>query len=188
MKKTILTAAAAALVLMLSGCVAWQPVKAEPVTSSGGYSITLPLGWNVLTFGNQKMVSKYGMGVQSLVVRQVNHKNAFGTGKNRTSSTPDMDPRELCEKLVADLKAMPNNDTLEMTSMAPFMLGGRTGFRAELKSKRTFQADGIRYQHVLYGVAAQNGLYVIEYDAPVLHYYAKDLPDVEKSVSTFRLL
>jgi hypothetical protein len=189
MKKTILTAAVAALALLLSGCIAWKPVKAEPVTSSGGkYAINLPVGWNVLTFGTQQMASKYGMGLQSLTVRQVNHKKAFGTGKNRTDSTPDMDPRELCEKVVADLKALPNNDTLEMTSMAPYMLGGRAGFRAELRSKRTFQADGIRYQHVLYGVAAKNGLYIIEYAAPVLHYYAKDLPDVEQSVTTFKLL
>jgi hypothetical protein len=189
MNKNVLTVAAVALALMLSGCIAWKPVKAEPIASSGGkYSINLPVGWNVLTLGTQQLASKYGTGLQSFTVRQIQHKNAFGKGKNRTSSSPDMDPRELCEKLVAELKTLPNNDTLEMTSMAPFMLGGRAGFRAELKSKRTFQAEGIRYQHVLYGVAAANGLYVLEYDAPVLHYYAKDLPDVEKSVSTFKLL
>jgi hypothetical protein len=189
MKKTVLAATLAAVALMLSGCIAWKPVKGEPTASaSGKYSINLPVGWNVLSIGTQQMASKYGMGLQSLTVRQVNHKNAFGTGKNRTSSTPDMDPRELCEKLVADLKALPNNDTLEMTSMAPVMLGGRAGFRAELTSKRTFQADGIRYRHVLYGAAAPNGLYVIEYAAPVLHYFEMDLADVEKSVTTFKLL
>lgn len=189
MNKSVLKVALAAITLMLSGCIAWKPVASEPVKSSGGkYSINLPVGWNVLTLGTRQMASKYGTGLQSFIVSQVNHKNAFGTGKDRTSSTADIDPRQFCDKLVADLKKTPNHDTMEITSVTPFMLGGRAGFRAELTSKRTFQADGIRYQHVLYGVANQNGLYILHYEAPVLHYFAKDLPDIEKSVSTLKLL
>ena len=188
MKKTLLTVAAVALSLMLSACIAWKPVKAEAVKNSGGkYSVALPVGWNVLALGSRQITSKYGDGLQSFIVSQVAHKNAFGTGKNRTSGSADIDPREFCNKLVADMKNTPNHETLEITSVQPFMLGGRAGFRAELKSKRTFQADGIRYQHVLYGVANTNGLYILHYEAPVLHYFAKDLPDVETSVSTFKL-
>jgi hypothetical protein len=68
------------------------------------------------------------------------------------------------------------------------MLGGRAGFRAELTSKRTFQADGIRYKHLLYGVANQNGLYTLHYEAPLLYYYDKNVAEVEKSVATLKLL
>lgn len=179
----------AGIALMLAGCISWKPVDSKPVTSSGGkYSLNLPVGWNVLAIGTQQIASKYGTGLQSFTVRQIALKNAFGSGKNRTSATADMDPRELCEKLVADMKALPNNETLELTSIQPYMLGGRAGFRAELKSKRTFQADGIRYQHVLYGTSNKNGVYILQYEAPVLHYFAKDLPDVEKSATTFKLL
>ena len=32
----------------------------------------------------------------ALIVTQVNHKKAFGTGKNRTDSSADIDPREFC--------------------------------------------------------------------------------------------
>jgi hypothetical protein len=189
MNKSVLKVAIAAITLMLSGCIAWKPVKSEPVTSSGGkYTINLPEGWNVLTLGTRQMASKYGTGLQSFNVWQVKHKNAFGTGKDRTSSTADIDPRVFCDKLVADLKKAPNYNTMEITSVAPFMLGGRAGFRAELTSKRTFQADGIRYKHILYGVANQNGLYILHYEAPVLHYFEKDLPDIEKSASTLKLM
>jgi hypothetical protein len=189
MNKILIKVTAVAVALMMSGCLAWKPVDSKPVTSSGGkYSLNLPVGWNVLALGTQQIASKYGTGLQSLTVRQINLKNAFGTGKNRTNASADMDPRELCEKLVADMKALPNNETLEITSVQPYMLGGRPGFRAELKSKRTFQADGIRYQHVLYGTANKNGVYTLQYEAPVLHYFAKDLPDVEAAAGTFKLL
>jgi hypothetical protein len=37
------------------------------------------------------------------------------------------------------------------------------------------------------GTRHQNGLYILHYEAPVLHYFAKDLPEVEKAVATFRM-
>ena len=188
MKKSLLLAVAAAA-LMLTGCMAWQPVKSEPVTNSAGkYSINLPVGWNVLAIGTSQNVSRYGMGLQMLTVSQVKHKNAFGTGKNRSSSSADIDPRDFCNKLVAEMKNTPNRETLEITSVAPVTLSGRAGFRAELTSKRTFQADGIRYKHLLYGVANKNGLYILHYEAPLLHYYDKHVAEVEQSVATLKLL
>ena len=187
MKKILLLTAAATL--MLSGCIAWAPTKSEPVKSTGGkYSISLPAGWNVLTLGTTQNVTRYGMGLQQFIVTQVKNKVAFGTGKNKTDASPDMDPRDLCTKRVSEMKAQPNYATLEIVSVAPAMLGGRAGFRAELTSKRTFQADGIRYKHLLYGVVTPNGFYTLHYEAPLLHYFDKDVAEVERSVSTFKLM
>jgi hypothetical protein len=187
MKKILVLTAVATL--MLSGCMAWQPTKSEPVKSSGGkYSINLPTGWNVLTIGSTQNVTRYGNGLQQFVVSQVKNKGAFGTGKNKTDASPDMDPRDLCTKLVGDMKLLPNHQTLEITTVAPAMLGGRAGFRAELTSKRTFQADGIRYKHLLYGVVTPNGFYILHYEAPLLYYFDKHVAEVEKSVSTFKLM
>jgi hypothetical protein len=189
MKKTILHIAAATLALTLSGCIAWKPASKEPVKSSGAkYSIVMPAGWNVLTLGPSQQVSKYGVGMQSLIIHYKKHKNAFGSGKNREDATADMDPRDLCNKLIADMKATPGRETMEITAVAPAMLGGRAGCRAEVTSKRTFNADGIRYQHLVYGVTNAHGVYILHYEAPVIHYFAKDLPDVEKSVATFKFL
>ncbi|MEO8019961.1 MAG: hypothetical protein ABI769_19290 [Pseudomonadota bacterium] len=187
MKKSLLVSVAATLIF--TGCIAWKPVDSKPVTSTGGkYSINLPVGWNVLSLGNTQNVTRYGNGLQQLVVTQVKNKGAFGTGKDKTDASPDMDPRDLCNKVVANLKMTPNHETIEINSVAPMMLGGRAGFRAELTSKRTFQADGIRYKHLLYGVANQNGLYTLHYEAPLLYYYDKNVAEVEKSVATLKLL
>lgn len=188
MKKLVLCLGMVAM-LSLTGCIAWKPVDSKPVVSSGGkYSIVLPAGWNVLTLGTTQSVTRYGNGLQQFLVTKKDNKKAFGTGKDRTDASPEMDPRDLCNKVVADLKTTPNHDTLEITSVAPALLGGAPGFRAELTSKRTFQADGIRYKHVLYGVSTKEGLYVLHYEAPVLYYFDKDAADVEKSVSTLKLL
>ena len=186
----ILKLTAGATMLMLLGCATtWQPTKSQAIANSGGkYSIQLPAGWNVLTFGTQQMVTRYGMGMQQFVVGQTKNKGAFGFGKEKSDASPDMDPRDLCTKVVANMKIQPNHETLEITSVAPALLGGRAGFRAELTSKRTFQADGIRYKHLLYGVVTPNGLYTLHYEAPVLYYFDKDVAEVEKSVSTFKLM
>jgi hypothetical protein len=187
MKKSVLLVVTASL--WMAGCIAWKPVDSKPVTSSGGkYSINLPVGWNVLAIGNTQNVTRYGNGLQQLIVTQVKNKGAFGTGKNKTDATPDMDPRDACNKLVGDMKNTPNHETLEIVSVAPAMLGGRAGFRAELTSKRTFQADGIRYKHLLYGVINQNGFYILHYEAPLLYYYDKNVTEVENAVATFKLL
>lgn len=188
MKKSLLLTLAATA-LLLSGCITWKPVDSKVTASPGGkYSINLPVGWNVLTFGNTQNVTRYGNGMQQFIVTQVKSKGAFGTGKEKSDATPDMDPRDLCTKLVADMKAQPNHETLEITSVAPAMIGGRAGFRAELSSKRTFQADGIRYKHLLYGVVNQNGFYILHYEAPLLYYYDRHVAEVEKAVSTFKLM
>jgi len=188
MKKSLLVLAATAT-FALSGCIAWKPVDSKATTAPAAkYSINLPVGWNVLTFGNTQNVTRYGNGLQQFIVTQVKNKGAFGSGKDKSDASPDMDPRDLCTKLVADMKGQPNHETLEITSVSPAMLGGRAGFRAELTSKRTFQADGIRYKHLLYGVVNQNGFYILHYEAPLLYYYDRHVAEVEKAVSTFKLM
>jgi hypothetical protein len=99
-----------------------------------------------------------------------------------------MEPQELADAVIAELKALPENQTLETVHIAPATVGGKPGFRAELASKRTFQGDAIRYKHIVYGVTNTNGLYVLKYEAPVLHYFERGLPAFEATVASFALL
>lgn len=48
--------------------------------------------------------------------------------------------------------------------------------------------DAIRYKQVVYGVTNANGLYVLRYEAPVLHYFDLGLPAFEATVASFALL
>jgi hypothetical protein len=176
--------------LPLAGCVAgWQAVKTVPYNNTGAkYSVTFPAGWKQIALpgGRSVVASAYGPQLQSFQVEYSKHKQAFKSQKK--DSNPEMEPQELADAVIAELKALPDNQTLETLKVAPAMVGGKPGFRAELASKRTFQGDAIRYKQIVYGVTNPNGLYVIKYQAPVLHYYDRDLPAFEATVKSFALL
>jgi hypothetical protein len=179
----------AALLLPLTGCVAgWQAVKPAPYNNADArYSVKLPEGWNQIAIpGDRVVASAYGPQLQRIEVDHAQLKQAFKAQKK--DATPAMDPQELADAVIAELKAQSGNQTIETLHVAPAMVGGTPGFRAELASKHTFQGDAIRYKQVVYGVTNANGLYVLRYEAPVLHYFDLGLPAFEATVASFSLL
>jgi hypothetical protein len=178
-----------AALLLLSGCVVgWEVVKPTAYNNAGAkYAVKFPEGWNQIAIpGGAVIASAYGPQLQRIEVDYSKPKLAFKTQKK--DAAPGMEPQELADAVIAELKALPENETLETVHIAPAMVGGKAGFRAELASKRTFQGDAIRYRHVVYGVTNTNGLYVLKYEAPVLHYFDRGLPAFEATVASFALL
>ncbi len=177
------------VLLVLGGCVAgWQVVTPTPYSNTAGkYSVKFPAGWNQIAVpGGSVVASEFGPQLQSIMVDYSKPKQAFKTQKK--DATPGMDPQELADAVIAELKTQPDRQTLETVRVAPAMVGGQPGFRAELASKRTFQGAAIRFRHVVYGVTNTNGLYVLRYEAPVLNYFDRGLPQFEATVASFSLL
>ena len=177
-----------AALLLLNGCVAgWETVKPTPYSNSGAkYSVKLPEGWNQIATGGAVVASAYGPQLQRIEVDYSKPKLAFKSQKK--DATTDMDPQELADAVIAELKAQSQGQTLDTELVAPAMVGGKPGFRAELASKHTFEGDAIRYKLIVYGVTNANGLYVLRYEAPVLHYFDLGLPAFEATVASFALL
>lgn len=178
-----------AALLLLSGCVAgWEAVKPTPYSNGGAkYSVKFPGGWNQIATPNGAVVaSAFGPQLQRIEVDYSKPKQAFKSQKK--DATPDMDPQELADAVIAELKARSQGDTVDTLHIAPATVGGRPGFRAELASKHAFEGDAIRYKEVVYGVTNTNGLYVLRYEAPVLHYFDLGLPAFEATVASFALL
>lgn len=174
----------ALIALLAQGCVTWQLAKPTPfVNSSAKYSIQLPAQWKHISTPQALVVSLYGPQLHSIRIEHKKHKQAFRSQKK--DSNPDMAPQELADAVIAELKAQPGADAYEVLKIEPALLGGVPGFRAELASKRTFQGDAIRFQHVVYGAVNAEGLYVIYYEGPVIHYFAKFLPDFERAAKSF---
>lgn len=178
-----------AALLLLTGCVAgWEAVK--PTAYSNGeakYSVKFPEGWNqIATRGGGIVASAYGPQLQRIELDYSKPKQAFKSQKK--DAAPGMDPQELADAVIAELKASSEGETLDTLHVAPAMVGGKPGFRAELASKHTFQGDAIRYKQVVYGVTSANGLYVLRYEAPLLHYFELGLPAFEATVASFALL
>jgi len=189
MKMATARIAALTALLLLGGCVAgWEAVKPAPYANSGAkYSVKFPEGWNqIATPGGAVVASAFGPQLQRIEVDYSKPKQAFKS--QRKDATPGMDPQELADAVIAELKAQSQGQTLDTVRVAPAMVGGKPGFRAELASKHMFEGDAIRYKQVVYGVTDANGLYVLRYEAPVLHYFDLGLPAFEATVASFALL
>jgi len=169
MKMQALRIVPLAAALLLSGCVAgWQAVKPTAYNNADArYSVKLPAGWNQIEIpGGRVVASAYGPQLQRIEVDYSKLKQAFKSQKK--DATPGMEPQELADAVIAELKAQSGDQTLETVHVAPAMVGGKPGFRAELASKHSFQGDAIRYKDIVYGVTSTNGLYLLRYEAPLL--------------------
>lgn len=171
------------------GC-ATQPEWSTATDSSvyvdpeGGYSVQLPTGWQWVKYNAKTplLATRDGPDLQAIRVYFRQHKDAFPNIEK--NSSPDMMPGDLAELFVADLREERGIGTIELVENAPADINGRSGFRLELAWRNE---DGLRYQAVVYGCAAPRGLYVLVYNAPVLHYYEQHVVEFEESVRTFRL-
>jgi hypothetical protein len=179
----------AGLMVLAYGCV--TPPKWEDSTGNeyadaeGGYAVTLPSGWSWIKYNEKSplLSTRDGPDLQAIRVFFRKHEKAFPAIDQDSSA--DMTPRELAELFVADLRKERGVGTIDIVDNIPADLGGSPGFRVELAWR---SESGLRYRAVAYGCATARGLYVITYNAPVLHYYEKSIGPFETSVQTFRFL
>jgi hypothetical protein len=74
-------------------------------------------------------------------------------------------------------------DVLELVSLAPATVAGSEGFRAEYAYR---SARGIAYSVVSYGAIRGEGVYLITFEAPSIHFFERDLPTFERVVASAR--
>ena len=173
------------LLSLASGCATTSWVKLEqPYTTApdNSFTVDLPVGWvRAPTSGDVILVTRDGAGIQYIKTGRYNHKTAFP--KIKKASKADMQPNELAELMIAELKASAGS-AVEILSNQPTGVAGKIGVRLHVQTRTK---EGLRYQMVLYGLVDVHGFYVLNYRAPVLHYFQRDLPTFEKTVQTFRL-
>lgn len=152
------------------------------VDPDGGYSVQMPTGWQWVKFNAKAplLATRDGPDLQAIRVYFRKHDDAFPNIEKESRS--DMMPGDLAELFVADLREERGIGTIELVENAPADISGRSGFRVELSWRNE---DGLRYQAIVYGCAIPRGLYVLAYNAPVLHYYEQHVAEFEESVSTF---
>ena len=182
------TTALVALTIGVIGCATpeWSTatVGSTYTDPDGGYTVQVPTGWQWVKFNAKTplLATRDGPDLQAIRVYYRKNEDAFPNIDKESS--PDMMPGDLAELFVADLREERGIGKIELLENAPADIGGRSGFRVELAWRNE---GGLRYHGVVYGCATQRGLYVLVYNAPVLHYYEQHVADFEKSVSTFLL-
>jgi hypothetical protein len=168
--------------------LAWKLVEeGTPFVHKTGYSIQYPSGWRWVKrpFGDETTATRDGIWLQQIFVDFRKHKNAFPALKK--AATPEMMPQELAEKYVANMTAAGGLQEMEILSNEPTVLGGRPGFRVHLAYRSSVDAGSVRYQAIVVGANSPQGIFLVGYDAAVLHYFARDVEAFEKSLGTFAI-
>lgn len=190
MSRTTLRAAA-----LLAGLLAAAPALAWKIVETGvpfthqksGYSIQYPAGWKwiKMPFGDETVATRDGPAIQMIAVDFRKHKNAFRALKQ--DSTPEMMPQELSEKLVAEATSARGLQNMEVLSNEPITLAGRPGFRLHLAYRTAVDAGSVRYEEYVVGANSPQGIFIVAYRAPHLHFFQRDTEAFEKSLATFAI-
>jgi hypothetical protein len=172
-----------------STAFAWKRVAAGApfVHATSGYSIQFPEGWRwtKAPFLADTVATRDGPALQVIGVDYRKHKNAFAAINQ--NSTAEMTPQELAEKLVADATARNALTNVEILSNQPTTLGGRPAFRLHLAYTQTVDTNGLRYEEMVVGANSTQGLFIVRYAAPKLHYFERSLTEFEASLATFTI-
>lgn len=184
MKHRILLSYLLVITFLVAGCAAWVRVE-QPLTESPDKSFTveLPVGWmraNLVL--NGITVTRDGLGLQSITAMKLAHDKAFPTIKKTSSA--EMLPTELAELQLAELKIQDDMSNLEVISKKPARIAGRDAFRLHVRVKNK---KGLAVDQVTYGFTDNSGLYLLNFDAPRLHYFERDLPAFEQTVKSLQL-
>ncbi len=190
MNRTSIRAVAA-----LAGLLAAAPALAWKVVADGtpfvhknsGYSIQYPAGWKwiKMPFGDETVATRDGPAIQMIGVDFRKHKNAFRALKQ--DSSPDMMPQDLAQKLVAEATSARGLQNMEILSDEPVTLAGRPGFRLHLAYRTAVDAGSVRYEEFVVGANSPQGIFIVSYRAPHLHFFRRDAEAFEKSLATFAI-
>jgi len=172
------------ITVLLNGCVAaWTKVTKGTAEDPGkAFTIELPINWMRAGFKNDRItITRDGLEIHQIEAIRVEHDKAFK--KLEKKSNDKMLPSELAELLIAELKQDKKMGNLRVITNSPAALDNTTGFRLFIEYRND---HGLRIERVVYGMVDKKGFYTITYQAPMIHYFDRDLEIYERMVSSFR--
>ena len=167
--------------------MAWKIVmEGQPFIHKGsGYSIQYPVGWRYVKWGDQAVATRDGPALQKIYSDFRKHKKAFRVlGKD---ATPEMMPQELAEKIVAEMEKEGSLQNMRVLSNEPTTLAGRPAFRVHVSFRTAVDAGSVRYEGIVVGANSPQGIFLVGYSGPVLHYFARDVENYDKTLATFSI-
>ena len=175
------------VLVALTGCqTLWQRVDVKNATyKSERYAVELPMDWVRIETNKALVVTRDGISIQRLTIRHRPHDKAFK--ETEQNSAADMLPSELADRYIAEMRATDEHGlpSLEILTNRPVLIDGRIGFALHV---RFLSDDGLRYERLIQGFAEANGLYLLDYQAPTLHFFERDRPTFDKLVGSFRVI
>lgn len=172
---------AASAFVALTAMTPVTPKNAELVYPKGGYSVTLPEGWQFDKNLGHVLVTRLGPGLQAIQVFRREHKKAYEELKVVTK--PDESIEQLGEYLVASFKKA--NNTIEILQTAPAEIGGREAARVDWRMK---SASGVAHRATTYVFVTEKYLYEVQFKATEQVYWDMDRPAFDAFLASFKLL
>ncbi|MEM7083925.1 MAG: hypothetical protein AAF465_14445 [Pseudomonadota bacterium] len=173
------------IVLTLSACVGWKASKSKRYDLKNTvFSIYVPAGWYSAPLNAKRTLTltKDGEDIQRVLIRKRLHEDAFEHIEK--SSSLDQLPQVLLEKFIADTKVTMPMDTLEVLSHGPALIAGKDGFQLDLAFR---SSEGVRFRERIYGMASPLAFYTIEYRAPALYYFDRDVDEFDEIVAGLQI-
>jgi hypothetical protein len=174
-------AATAGFLLLLAACASqvveteWERVESpDYVSEDGRFSLRLPVGW--LRSGGVLARDPEGL-----------HAISFNAGPVLTGEdemTIDAGAPELIQAVRDQLAAQPGVEILDCRAVT---LDGTAGFRAHFRQEGDDASPGTR-EHLLYSAIDGEMLYAFALETPAGADFARDLPEFEQLVASFRRL
>ena len=96
-------------------------------------------------------------------------------------------PQELAEKLVAEATAARSLQNMEVLADEPAELAGQAAFRLHLAYRTSVDAGSVRYEEIVVGTNTPQGIFLVGYRGPVLHYFARDVAAFEQALASFMI-
>jgi hypothetical protein len=172
--------------LALTACapMGWQRYEQATAVehSSKNFKLTLPAGWvrNHAAQRDMILITRDGLRVQQIVAAYAPHDKAFDQIKKKSSESTL--PAELAELQIAEMKALGNLSNLEVLENAPAKLGGLPAFRVLTQHKNS---DGLAVKNELLGAVNAKGYYLLQYQAPGLHFFERDRAEFKRLADSF---
>jgi hypothetical protein len=150
--------------------------------ASKNFKVTLPADWVRYNQAQRDVivVTRDGLRVQQIMAAHAPHDKAFDKIKKKSAET--MLPAELAELQIAEMKALGNLSNLEVLENAPAKLGAMPAFHALTQFKNN---DGLAINIEMLGAVNAKGYYLLQYQAPALHFFERDRAAFRNVVESF---
>lgn len=129
------------------------------------------------------VVTKDGTNIHAVNVTRRYPDTAFPTIKKKSKAS--MLPFEAADLYVSELRKRSGLERLKVLSNKPTKVDGKQAFELVMQYKNE---DGLRIRMTSYGFVDKTGFYTINYRAPYLYYYDRDMADFKKLLGSFRQL
>lgn len=180
------------LLALLSGCAAMSKVGPGEVTVRDSLSVTLDDAWNQFSLGATAKTETWtidGLPLDRLVfyvgiadgeaLGEMSQRKDRQIPKYRTT----MQAHEIVE--MYEVFATSDGSSFQRQKLAPVPFAGGDGFRFEFSRVR--KGDELEMRGIGYGAVRGSKLYLVVFEAPRSHYYARHLSRVEDVAKSVRI-